>query len=77
MRDEAVASGLDDLGERDVVAAGELGSGVHRGAEAGAARLTALDRDDEQRIGGRALVRVRVRPAEQDPVEHRARVQLT
>ena len=53
-----------------------LRAGVHRDAEAGAARLAAVDRDHERVLAPRAVVRIDVRALEEDPVLDRDSVQL-
>ena len=44
---ELVVLAVEQLGEREVVAAGGTRSGAHRRAEAGAGGLAAVDDDDE------------------------------
>ncbi len=73
---EVVASRFEHLGERDVKAALGGGAGAHRDAEAGVARLRALDRDDEDVLPPGAVGRVGLRAAEQHAVEDAHRVQL-
>jgi hypothetical protein len=57
-----------ELAQHDVVAAGHLRAGAHRGAEAGAPRACALHRDDEGRCAPDAVVLVGERPAGEHPV---------
>ena len=46
--DEEAVLAVEDLRQREVVAGLGLGPGPHRDAEAGAARLEAVDGDDER-----------------------------
>ena len=51
--DEKPVLALGDLGQRQVESGLGLGPGVHRDAEAGPARLAAVDRDDEGALAPR------------------------
>ncbi len=69
------AVGLDEeagveLGQQDVVAALDLGTGAHRGAEAGRCRGRALHRDHEHLLTAGDVVRVDERRAGEDRVLH-------
>ena len=73
---EIVLTVIQDLRQREVEA--QLGDrpGVNRDAEAGPARLAALDGDDEQLVGPGAVGGIRMPASEQYLVEDPDRVQL-
>ena len=66
----------DELGEREVEPALCPRPRSHGGAEAGAARNTAVDGDEEGVLPSRRVVTVDVRPLEEDPVLDRDCVQI-
>ena len=57
--EEAVAAVVEQLGQREVEARRRARAGVHRRAEAGAAGLPAVDRDEERARGGGPRSRAR------------------
>ena len=67
---------VEQLGEREVVARPDLRPGLHRDAEAGAAGLAAVDRDDERVAAARLVVVVGVRAADEYPILDLDRMQL-
>src|SRR5512140_2394052 len=67
--DEDLApAGVEELREGEVEAGGGAGAGAHRGAEARAFGLRALDRDDKGRLAPRPVSRVPVGASEEDAV---------
>ena len=74
--DEVVPAVLHHLGQRQVEPRVRGRAGAHRDAEARSARLPALHRDDEHVRPPRLVGRIRMRAAEQHPVEDPHRVQL-
>ncbi len=67
---------VEQLGQRQVVARPDLRPGLHRDAEAGAAGLAAVDRDDERVAAARLVVVVGVCTADEDAVLDLDRMQL-
>ena len=61
--------GVDELGHRQVEPGLDAGTAAHRRAEAGRARLSALDRDDERAVAPSTVDRVDVVAAGQHPVQ--------
>ncbi len=57
-----------EFGQREVIAGGCLRAGVHGRAEAGAAGLAAIDRDDEHAFAARLVVAVDVGAVQEDAV---------
>ena len=64
LQQEFVAAVAEDLGQGEIVAGLGLRPGVHRCAEAGAAGLAAIHRDDEDVLAARPVVRIDVGPPE-------------
>ena len=69
-------SSVEQLGQREVEARSPPRAGVHRDAEAGAARLAAVDGDDERALAPRRVVGVDVAAADEHAVLDRDRVQV-
>ena len=67
---------VEQLRQREVVAGLGLRPRAHRRAEAGAARLEAVDGDEEGAVAARRVVAVDVRAADEDAVLDLDRVQL-
>ena len=74
--DEAVAVVVEDLGQRQVEAAGHARSGPHRRAEARPAGAPAVDRDEEGVAPARLVVGLDVAVAEEHAVLDRHGVQV-
>ena len=74
---EQMTAVLDELRQGEVETGLDLRSGIHRDAEAGAARLTAIDRDDKGVVAAHLIGLVEVLAREKDPVLDGDRAQLT
>ena len=74
--DEQSVLAVDDLGQREVVPCLGLRPRPHRDAEARAARLEAVDGDDERALSSCGVVAVDDPPADEHPVLDLDRVEL-
>ena len=74
--DQEAVLPLEQLGEREVVAGLCSRAGLHRDAEAGVARLRAVDRDDEGVASPGLVVGIGVRVPDEDFVLNRDRGQV-
>jgi len=74
--DEEAMLALEQLGDRQIGTGFDFRAGAHRRAEARAARLEAVDRDQEDVLAPQRVVAVGVGAAEEDAVLDRDRVQL-
>jgi hypothetical protein len=74
--DEEAMLAVEDLRKRKVIPGLCLGTGSHRDAEAGAARLEAVDRDEEGALAARGVVAIGEAAAHEDPILRRDRVEL-
>ena len=74
--DQKPVLALEDLGQREVVAGLDSWSRLHRGAEAGAAGLEAVDGDDEGVLAASGVVALDLAALEEDRVLNRDRMQL-
>jgi hypothetical protein len=74
--DEPVPSLVDELGEREIETPFGHRARLHRDAETGAARLPALDGDDERLAEPRVVAGIRVGSPDEDVIQDVHRVQL-
>jgi hypothetical protein len=74
--DKAVLAVADDLGQSQIETRLCLRTRLHRDAEAGAAGVAAIDRDQKRAPAPRAVVRIGIGAGEQYPVLHRDRAQF-